>query len=520
MKSSLFLLLLCGAYYQAGNNATGGDLDTTFGTGGVVLTDVNAILSRFVPGGFEQISALALQTDGKIVAAGYCDLNPMFVGIYEFALARYNNDGTLDSSFGTGGIVVTNVATLFSLGVFTFSEINSIALQTDGKIVAGGYTSDILANFALARYNADGTLDSSFGTGGVVVTNIATVFSQSPESCRINSIALQTDGKIVAGGLSTGGALANFALARYNTDGTLDSSFGTGGVVVINVATVLSQSPQACLINSIALQTDGKIVAGGLRAGALDNFALARYNTDGTLDSSFGTGGVVVTNVSPGHSSDISSIVLQSDGKIVAAGYLSFVRTFALARYNTDGTLDSSFGTGGLVVGPEGTASAVALDPFGNIIVAGATNGIRPSFLVVCYKPDGTRNAGFGTGGIVSTNVGTVVSMTGTAGNAIAVAIQPDGKIIAAGESSLNNGYDNYVFALARYDGVDTMIPDRVVCTSCGPFLIGKRGCKDILVYNRFGVCVERLFGLFRVPQTVLNGGCTDFMQVTTVCNC
>jgi uncharacterized delta-60 repeat protein len=520
---SIIAYLLC----MASLEANGGDLDTTFGTGGVVVTNIATVLSQSPENC--RINAIALQTDGKIVAGGFTS------GILgNFALARYNADGTLDSSFGTGGVVVTNIATVLSQSAQN-CQILSIALQTDGKIVAGGSTSGVFSNFALARYTTDGTLDSSFGTGGVVVTNVATVLSLSPQNCSISSIAVQTDGKIVAGGQLNSGVILghfSFALTRYNTNGTLDSSFGTDGAVVTNIATVLSQSPQNCFINSIALQTDGKIVAGGESHVAIgsgyNSCALARYTTTGSLDASFGSGGVVVTNIaavllqSP-QNCFINSIALQADGKIVAGGDAALIsgNLTGLIRYTTHGSLDASFGTGGVVTTtPNSVGNSVTIQADEKIIVSGSVAiALSNNFCLNRFNSNGTPDTNFGIGGTVITNISVVLSLGGDEAAAVFTScIQPNGKIIVAGYWDSESTVD--YFALARYEPLSPIVPSRVICTSCGPFIIGKRDCKDVLIYNRNGTCVERSYNVFKLPKNIISGSCTDFLQVTTVCDC
>src|SRR6266540_2032037 len=297
-----------------------GTLDVSFGTGGKVTTDF---------GGPDLARAIAVQPDGKIVAAGVA----FITGGGDFALARYNRDGTLDASFGTGGTVTTD----FVAG--SLDQAFSVAVQPDGKIVAVGLAViNGFSDFALARYNRDGTLDASFGADGRVTTDFA-------GASQAFSVAVQEDGKIVAAGQVSLGGDVDFALARYNRDGTLDASFGVGG----RVTTDFGRSSDAAL--SLALQPNGKIVAAGttLISGGFD-FALARYNGDGTLDASFGTLGTVTTDFA-GAGDVAFSVALQPNGKIVAAGraFISGGFDFALARYTSDGWLDASFGTGGTV---------------------------------------------------------------------------------------------------------------------------------------------------------------------------
>jgi len=326
-----------------------GTLDTSFGTGGRVITIVN---------GFDdEIHAVAIQADGKIVVAGDTTRQDSST---VFALARYNANGSLDASFGTGGVVVTG----FSGQDFA----KGLAIQLDGKIVAAGSASTGqpgTRTFALARYSTNGTLDQGFGAGGRVTTKVP-----AQHDAGAASVAIQSDGKIVAAGTladQQGGSV--FEVARFNSDGSLDQGFG-------QVTTSFTGTDFA---HSAAIQSDGKIVAGGYTQAqnSQQNFALARYNSNGTLDPGFGSGGEVTTLFNG--FSLINGIAIQSDGKIVAAGNVapgpnSPAFIFALARYNTNGTLDSSFGTGGQVTtslkGQDG-AQAVAIQSDGKIVAAG-----------------------------------------------------------------------------------------------------------------------------------------------------
>jgi uncharacterized delta-60 repeat protein len=287
-----------------------GALDATFGTGGKVTTDFGASAGA---------ASVAVQPDGKIVAAGNVSAPVNF----DFGLSRYNTDGTLDLSFGVGGKVTTTFGGQSDV-------LASVAIQQDGKIiVAGGAVISLFSNFALARYNSNGTLDASFGTGGKVTTN----FSGSTFESFAESVAVQLDGKIVAaGGVDTSGGF-DFALVRYNSDGTLDASFGTSGKVTTDFT-----SPSDFAL-SVAIQQDGSIVAAGrtFTGPDSDSFhsALARYNGNGTLDASFGTGGKV-TNIFGGQRDILNSVAIQQDGKIVAAGGVTDFTgkaQFALARF-------------------------------------------------------------------------------------------------------------------------------------------------------------------------------------------
>ena len=317
-------------------------LDPTFGGTGKVTTDFS--------GSEDSASSVAVQADGKIVAAGYSYPGP------DFAVVRYNSDGSLDPSFGGTGKVTTNV--------ISWDIATSVAIQADGKIVAAGGSgsSGSIDDFALVRYNTDGSLDTSFGGTGKVTTDFG-----SDDSAY--SVAIQADGKIVAAGSSGAGFITDFALVRYNTDGSLDTSFGGTGKVTTDIGSDDSAA-------SVAIQADGKIVAAGSSANTSDfDFALARYNRDGSLDTSFGGTGKVMTDFTASYDF-ADSIAIEADGKIVAAGYTDPPKSdFALARYNSDGSLDTSFGGTGKITTDfsrsEAQARSVAIQADGKLVAAG-----------------------------------------------------------------------------------------------------------------------------------------------------
>jgi uncharacterized delta-60 repeat protein len=404
--------------------APSGSLDASFGTGGKVKTAIGT--------GTDIAYSVAIQSNGKIVVAGYLNINGDLDYNSDFALVRYNSDGSLDTAFGTGGKVTTAIGTGNDYAY-------SVAIQPDGKIVmAGSSIVSWINDFALARYNTDGSLDTSFDTDGKVTTNIGTSDDFA------HSVAIQSNGKIVAAGLSYNGSNFDFALARYNTDGSLDAAFGTGGKVTTAIGTSNSGAW------SVAIQSDGRIVAAGYSYnGSKYHFTLARYNSDGSLDTDFGTGGMVTTPF--GTNSDIAmSVAIQSDGKIVAAGSSSSGSNldFALVRYTTSGLLDTDFGTGGMVTTAIGTsndwANSIAIQPDGKIVAAGySANGTNLDFALVRYNSDGSLDIEFGTGGKLTTAIGT--GEDGAAG----VAIQSDGKIVAAGCSVNSSNYSDFV--LVRY---------------------------------------------------------------------
>jgi hypothetical protein len=239
------------------------------------------VTTDFGTSGFGDGFALAIQADGKVVVAG--SIISEFEGDFhintDFALARYNADGSLDSSFGTGGRVTTDFGDYFPTQDFgSYDQANALALQADGRIVVGGFSSDNfldIVDFSLARYNTDGSLDSSFDGDGRVTTDFAGFRDEA------RALALQADGKIVAAGFADdfndSSTISAFALARYNTDGSLDTSFGRRGRVTTHF-----DADSHDVANALALQADGKIVAAGSsNVTGSGDFALARYFASG-----------------------------------------------------------------------------------------------------------------------------------------------------------------------------------------------------------------------------------------------
>lgn len=375
-----------------------GDLDPSFGVAGRVTTSFGAAS--------QGAAAVAIQSDGKLVVSGN-----LFNGVNnDFAVARYNTDGSLDTTFG-------------SLGKFTMDlggddYVKDVAVQEDGKIVlVGSRTIASQDVIALIRLNPDGSFDSEFGVNGAVFTSV-------DFNSLAKSVGFQTDGKILVAGIYQNSAhtQTGFALVRYNADGSLDSSFGNSGVVTTDFGSF-------AVADSLIVQTDGKIVVAG-------EPRIVRYNSDGSLDNTFGTGGSVA------HDLQGLDIQVQSDGKIVVAGNGQSQSHFAVNRYNQDGTADSTFGSAGSVVSNSGSVpTGLAVQEDGKAIVLGynATNNNGDSnFVLTRYNPDGSADFGFGPNGTVVTDFG----FTGDGPSD--VVIQPDGRIVAAGNSANR-------FALARY---------------------------------------------------------------------
>ncbi len=389
--SSLAVVLLLAAAVAASAQGAAGDPDPTFSGDGRQISDFGA--------GPSAAEAVVRQGDGKIVAVGEADGN--------FLVARYNLDGSLDASFSGDGRTQTNfgasdgandvvlqgntivvvghtieqeghfgafalarynpngsLETSFSgdgkqttdFGVGCCDQANGVAIQANGRIVAVGTPG---AGFALARYNFNGSLDTSFSGDGKQTTSLGGV---------ANGVVLQSDGRIVVVG---GGGSGNFELARYNPNGLLDPSFSGDGRQTTNFG-------EFDLARGVALHGNGKIVAVG---GAGGDFGLARYNPGGSLDTSFSGDGRQTTDFLFGAGDSATDMAIHADGRIVAVGLASGGATgqdFALARYNTNGSLDPSFSGDGrkrTSFGAFDIANGVALQGDGRIVAVGDGNG-------------------------------------------------------------------------------------------------------------------------------------------------
>jgi uncharacterized delta-60 repeat protein len=416
-----------------------GALDTTFGTGGIIRT----IFSGGV--GLDVARSVALQSDGKIIAAGSSANNGQG---NTFALARYGPDGKLDSTFGSHGTVRAQVS-----GVQGANDVgSSVAVQPDGKIVVAGTSNN---GFGVARFNASGSIDTTFGTHGASHTTIQGGDGIADPG---QSVALQHDGKIVVAGSSYsffGGGNA-FAVARFDTNGVLDRTFGGNGTFRLPVG---GYGPDA-MGYFVAIQPDEKIVLAGYHNnddGLGDKFGVYRCKANGTLDSTFGANGFVRNGINGdnGGGDRGYSVAVQPDGKLVVAGTSTYGSStaFAAARYDTNGTLDTTFGTKGTlrraIVGGDGTrdeAATVLVQPDGNIVLGGGSSGPSgEAFAITRVDSIGTPDTKFGVNGAARTELG------GFIGPAVArsMALQSDGKIIVAGISNMIPNSSS--FAVARF---------------------------------------------------------------------
>lgn len=434
-----------------------GSLDTGFDGDGIAITD---------SGANDGFAALALQDDAKIVAAGYSGADARLV--------RYNTDGSLDTAFDTDGIVTTVV------GEYGFANV---AIQADDKIVT---VTRVSGDIAAVRYNTDGSLDTGFDSDGVATADTGTsAFSRGlaiqpdgrivvtgetlvvPDGYDIavvrfdsngapdttfdsdgvgifghvlydsgTAVAIQVDGKLVVGGGDP-----DFEVLRLGATGSVDNSFDTDGFATTGVGRSYDEG------RAVAVQDDGKVVVAGCIANSTCDLAVFRYNTDGSLDTTFDGDGIARTNTLGEYSENVAlAVAIDSDGKIVAGGTsYSYVDSanwdLSLVRYNTNGSLDSSFGTGGIVtaaLGGPGSADqirAIAIDSNGKIVVAGYSEMLdgNGDILVARYNTNGTLDPSFDLDGVAIVDVG------GWYASAGAVAIQSTGKIVITGNSSLGH---------------------------------------------------------------------------------
>jgi uncharacterized delta-60 repeat protein len=400
-----------------------GSADTSFGGSGVVITSLSA--------GNDQAYG-AVEPGGALLLAGASVPDPSSC-LTAFSLARYNaSDGSLDTNFNGTGILVQPVGSLFA-------EAKSVAIQADGKIVVVGDCGLDCGNYsgaALCRFNPDGTLDQGFGSGGKIVA--------TGNGSAANAVVIQPDGRIVIAGSATDAQNnSDVLVARFLANGTLDTSLATTG----RVTTVVGTNGSSAF--GLALQSDGKIVVGTSCSLSGNDLAVLRYNSDGSLDSTWNGTGKMFTAV--GSSGDTyTDLAIQADGKVVASGGSGFGSGAELSmfRCNTNGSLDDSFGSFGRVgtsVGLISIGYGLALQKDSRILQTGTTVasiGSKANVVVVRYNTNGTLDSTFGSGGEAITPIGLAYDY------GIALAVQTDAKIVAGCHSQFGSFYK---FAVARF---------------------------------------------------------------------
>ena len=456
-----------------------GALDTTFGGTGMVSTNIDST--------GDGAWSVAVQPDSKVVAVGLTGESSS-TGAEHIAVVRYNADGSLDSTFGSGGVFIDP----FGPNVI-WQEVyhQAVAIQADGKIVIAGQQTRAVTtksgkktvtndytDWLILRLNPNGTLDPTFGSGGQVVT----LFSTN-DGAAAQSVAIQpADGKIVvAGGAnpSATGGYGEFAVARYNTDGSLDTTFGTGGVALTDVSKLFGATGNGSSAHSVVIDPEGRIIAAGSADVAYYSIdraemAMVRYTPNGALDTTFGTGGGAAVMPPNATSSYDVGVGVQSGGQIVMGGLSTDTHGWngvsgdkwelALARFTSNGTLDTTFGTGGSgfytslqITYPE----SMVLEGDDKILAVGYGAYTSPGvfdqdFWVTRVLADGSAaDASFGTNGVAEANFGVNTVAT-------AVALDPAGNIVLTGE----DGGSLPQFRTARFLGDSPSTPTALASTA------------------------------------------------------
>jgi uncharacterized delta-60 repeat protein len=440
VTSTLTMALLC--LYV---NAQVGNLDPTFnasGTPGFRIDNASG-----TPDGYEFATAMAFTSDGKILVAGRAENDAYFL------ITRYTMDGAIDGTFGTGGVVKARSETNNSARGY------GMALQPDGKIVMAGWNWPGTIDFCVMRFNADGSFDNSFGTDGKVTTPIG---SGNDEG---TNVAIQSDGKIVVTGSSfNASGNTDYVVIRYTSAGAVDSTFGTNGIVTTDINSY--DIPEGIAINS----TTGAITIAGTsnsNYSLLGNhhtgngdFTVVRYTSSGALDGSFGTGGIATFDISSGSADAAHSLAVQPDGKLIVAG--TTVRTVnnkdvVVVRLTTAGALDASFGTGGIAienydgVNSDDECRSVAVQSDGKIVIGGSvdafpnTTGSNPiGLMLMRFTTNGALDPSFNGDGKTAANIawtdndfGVAIALSGNRIYLAGSSGQPKDLAIAAFQNSV-----------------------------------------------------------------------------------
>ena len=412
MKKHLTLVFTCLIATTAGflAAATPGDLDLSFSSTGIAVVDF----------GDDDGQDIALQTDGKIVIAG----TALVTLDDDWALVRLLTNGNIDTGFGTAGLVTTDVSGPGDYG-------RAVAVQTDGKIVVAGRTWDAASgsDFTVARYTTTGVLDSTFAAdaSGIVIADV-------DNNDNALGIAIQNDGKIVVVGSTWGEFTQDFAVLRFTDTGVLDSSFGDGGVVLTEIHSGSDIANAVAIQNDGKIVVVGQACMDA--ACAHMDFALARYETNGDLDPTFDSDGILTQAIKP-WDEGAYAVALQDDDKIVAVGYTCLSEdcansNFAVVRFLSNGAIDPGFVSSAFtdINGSGEKAYAVAISPNGSVVVTGTTviSG-QENTAIVWFDGDGVPDAGFGANGVAINNIGAGTEFSR------AIVIPNNGTVVIAGMS-------------------------------------------------------------------------------------
>src|SRR6185369_17255445 len=398
--------------------------DPTYGTNGMTQTS----FGNFFTYGGERMD---LQPDGKPVVVGFAG-SSTDSNTWNWRIARYTIDGFLDTTFGNNGSVDKDFGIV--------DNLSGVKVQSDGKIVVGGVSQlpeEDRSTLTLARYNADGTLDTTFGDNGIV-RNFAGTWSSS------NRIDIQQDGKIISVGSIV--SSPDYAIIdRYNSDGSPDSSFGSNGLVTVSGRSVLY---------SVIVQPDGKILAGGQ---VNDHPTLVRLNGDGSFDTTFGNNGIVVVS---GLITSVEDVAFQSDGKVVASG--GGGSSSYVWRFNSDGSVDNTFANNGVYTDTLGSAQTIMpnmyLQPDGAIVLSGNisnTNTNEDQFIsaIIRLTSNGALDPGFGNNGVITADI----VPNGYDSFGPPPVVDAEGRLLIAGLVMNSNGFRDWL--IARITATDNATP-------------------------------------------------------------
>ena len=428
---SIFIIFLCIRTVEAQS------LDNSFGTNGKVHTSFGNFSTYF--------NALAMQNDGKIYAVGakegsFSETNGIFI-------SRYNTDGLLDISYNSTGVNGASGTKEIGYGS-SFEFCHTAVLQPDNKLIVAGSSN---GSFSISRLLENGDYDTDFSGDGKMIYSFGT-----GNGSKINKILLQSDGKILAIGQAYSGTDYDFGAARFNTDGSLDTTFGVSGKVRVAIG------PANDFGQDAVLQPDGKIVITGYSKNALgyDTFSAIRLNNDGSLDINFATNGKIYFNIPSKLDCVAEAVTLQLDGRILIAGHAD--GDFAVLRYNTNGTLDNSFGNSGYTTTDFGNSQdkvyAISIQANGKIIIAG--NSYDPlistflDFGIASYNADGSLDNTFDTDGKMTISMGYSSGIKD-------MIIQNDGKLIFGGYSTENQN-SNTRYSLLRLNAANLSINENL----------------------------------------------------------
>lgn len=505
MKAIRYLILVLVLFVSNVSFSQFGTLDNTFGTVGKVITTFE---------GFDaSVQSVLVQPDKKIVAGGNVSKNAKS----QFSLARYKNDGSLDVTFGNLGLVIAVYPEQMVL--------SAIVLQSDGKIIAGGnlYNPTFsISHFVLLRFDSNGVLDGTFGTDGRVVTNF------SDKLDRMTSLIVQSDDKIIASGATSDDiSYSDFAMARYNSDGSEDLGFGNNGRTVTSLRVW-------DFGYAITLQDDNKIIVSGATSNEFNpdfgfnyDFAVLKYDKYGVLDSTFGSGGSITIGV-PEANEKALCVKVAPDGKINIAGEHHILKySIMLVQILNNGDLDTSFGTNGVVTTDLSNQflESVAIQPDGKILATeyNSTGGCCGAEIkLIRLLANGNFDATFGTDGIVTTDFSNENSQANS------IVIQEDGKIVIGGISG-NQIQSNY--GLARFNSelqlsnpmnqlvsnAFLVYPNPVNNTVNLDFNFGESGKVSVDLFDINGVLVAKLLSrtafqsgfnsqTLQIPETLSKG--------------